>query len=360
MSIPLHASLKDVCVAPGCTLREAIACIDRSAKGIVLVTDAARKLVGTITDGDIRRAVLAGVSLDSPVDAILARKQGAPVTARVGADRGRLLRTMQEKWIRQIPLLDDQGRVADLVTIDDLLPEQVLPLQAVIMAGGQGTRLRPLTGDTPKPMLQVGDKPLMEHIVDQLRDAGIQHVSVSTFYLADKIKDHFGNGRAFGVDLSYVQEDQPLGTAGALSLMKPSDEPILVINGDILTKVDFRAMLAYHREQKADMTVAVKKYEMSVPFGVVEADGSAMIRNLAEKPVYSFLVNAGIYLIEPPMRQYVQAGKRFDMTDLIRTLIEKGQRVVSFPILEYWLDVGQMDDYRKAQRDSKSWEDKAK
>ena len=348
------ADLSDLCIAPNSTIRQAIACIDRNETGIVLITDEERRLLGTISDGDVRRAVLADDSLDTPVSELLARKVSSPypepVTAPVGTERAALLQLMQERVVRQVPLLDEDGHVVGLVTWDELLPDQVLPLQAVIMAGGFGTRLRPLTEDLPKPMLPVGDRPLMELIVEQLRQAGIRRVNIATHYMADSIIEHFGDGRDFGVELNYVTEDRPLGTAGALGLMEVPNEPLLVINGDILTRVDFRAMLDYHREHGADLTVGVRQYGLRIPYGVMECDGPR-VRRVREKPLLNFLANAGIYLLEPSVHRYIPHGQRFDMTDLIQRLIEERRPVVSFPIVEYWLDIGQPVDYEKAQED---------
>jgi len=231
-----------------------------------------------------------------------------------------------------------------------LLPDRALPLQAVIMAGGGGTRLRPLTENVPKPMLPVNDRPLMELIIEQLSQAGIRQVNVTTHYKGQQIVDHFGDGQDFGVELNYINEDRPLGTAGALGLMKTPQEPVLVINGDVLTQLNFRAMFDYHREHQADLTVAVRKYDLNVPYGVIESDG-AFVRGLVEKPLLSFFVNAGIYLLEPSVHRYIPHGQRFDMTDLIQRLLEEERPVVSFPVVEYWLDIGLHADYKQAQED---------
>jgi len=346
--------LSDLCIAPGSSIRQAIACIDRNGQGIVLITDEECRLIGTVSDGDIRRAILAGISLDVPVSELLTHRADSPypqpVTAPVGTERAALLRLMQERVVRQVPLLDDDGRVVGLVTWDELLPDQVLPLQAVIMAGGFGTRLRPLTEDMPKSMLPVGDRPLMELIVEQLCQVGIRRVNIATHYMSERIIKHFGDGHNFGVELNYVTEEQPLGTAGALGLMEVPDEPLLVINGDILTRVDFRAMLDYHREHGADLTVGVRKYDLQVPYGVIECEG-ARVQQVREKPLLRFFVNAGIYLLEPSVHRYIPNGERFDMTDLIQRLLEEERPVVSFPIVEYWLDIGQPVDYEQAQKD---------
>ncbi len=346
--------LEHILVLPAHTIHMVMAAIDRGAKGIALVVDEERRLLGTVTDGDIRRLILGGGSLDAPVSELLARKAGSlyprPITARPDASPDELLQTMREHKVRQLPVVDGDGHVVDLVTIEDLLPEQTLPLQAVIMAGGFGTRLRPITEELPKPMLPIGDRPLMELIIEQLRQAGIRRANIMTHYLAEKITSYFGDGRAFGVEINYVTEEHPLGTAGALSLMEAPQEPILVINGDILTRVDFRAMLAYHREQGADLTVGVRQYDVRVPYGVVECEGPRVSR-LREKPKLSFLVNAGIYLLEPAVHQYIPQGQRFDMTDLIEKLLDERRKVVAFPIVEYWMDIGQLEDYEKAQED---------
>jgi dTDP-glucose pyrophosphorylase/CBS domain-containing protein len=344
----------DLCLAADAPLREALARLDRTSKGIVLVTGADGRLSGTITDGDIRRGILAGLTLEHPVRDLLTAKAASPhahpVTAPAETGPDALLRLMQEHGVRQIPLLDATGLVTGLSTLDELLPDVWPRAQAVIMAGGFGTRLRPYTDDTPKPMLPVGDRPLMERTVRQLQAAGIRRVNVSTHYLAEKIVDHFGDGRAFGVEFTYLREEQPLGTAGALGLMDPPTERCLVINGDILTRVDFRAMLAYHGEHNAALTVGVRTYEMKVPYGVIEADGANVLR-VVEKPALRFFVNAGIYVLEPSAHRLIPTGRRFDMTDLIARLIAEGHPVVSFPIVEYWLDIGQQPDYEQAQQD---------
>jgi dTDP-glucose pyrophosphorylase/CBS domain-containing protein len=339
------------CVRPESSLDETIRCIDRNTKGIALVVDADRRLIATITDGDVRRWILAGVGLQRVVHDLLDKKTPGhtrPITATIDTDPAILLQLMNDALIRQVPLLDEAGRVVDLVTLDDLVPSPNLPLQAVIMAGGFGTRLLPLTADVPKPMLPIGDRPLMELIIDQLRRAGISRINVTTHHQAQKIKSHFNDGADFGVDLHYVDEDQPLGTAGALGLMSKPSEPLLVINGDILTEVNFRDMLSFHREHHADMTVAVRKYDIAVPYGVIESD-SVYVQRLTEKPNVSFFVSAGIYLLEPSVHSVIPNREHFNMTDVIQRLIDAGRPVVSFPVREYWLDIGRHADYVAAQ-----------
>ena len=349
--------MQSLCIQPASSIRQAITCITLNGKGIALVTDNERRLIGTITDGDVRQAILATLDMKTSVSVLLERKistqYSKPVTAAFGVGREELLALMHRHSLRHIPVLDDEGRVVDLVMMDDLLPSGKLPLQAVIMAGGFGTRLRPLTEDLPKPMLKVGDRPVMEHIIGQLQQAGIRQVNVTTHYKPEKITEHFGNGEAFGVELNYVNEDRPLGTGGALGLIPKPTEPMLVINGDILTQVDFKVMLNYHREHHADMTVAVRIYDIQVPYGVIEMKGHH-VAGVQEKPQMRFFVNAGIYLLQPSVFKFIPHRQHFNMTDLIQKLVQAKKTVVSFPVHEYWLDIGQHADYLQAQNDSKT------
>lgn len=341
-------------VSEATSVRNVISCIDRNGKGIAIVLDADQHLIATVTDGDIRRAILAGIDVDVPVSELLNRRTNmsheGPITALVGTADATLLHIMAETTVRHIPLVDEDNRVVDVALLSELVREYELPLRAVVMAGGFGTRLRPLTDELPKPMLPVGNRPLLELIVEQLRDAGIRQVNVATHYKGDVISEHFRDGQDFGVDIRYVKEDQPLGTVGALSLLEESDEPLLVINGDILTRVDFRAMLHFHREHKADLTVAVRQYELNVPYGVVDTDGVA-VRGILEKPVVKQFINAGIYLLNPAVRLMIPNGQPYDIPELIQRLLKEKGTVVCFPIREYWLDIGKADQYDQAKSD---------
>lgn len=337
------------CITPAHTLREAMACIDSNAEGIALVVDDEFRLLGTISDGDTRRAILAGTDLDLPVGDLLAGHP-APTTATVETPAHELLHLMNERVLRQIPLVDADGRVVDLALLGDLVRSYELPLSAVVMAGGFGTRLSPLTEEVPKPMLRVGQTPMLERIVTQLRDAGVQRVNLATHYRGDAIADHFKGGRDFGVEVEVVHEDQPLGTAGALGRMEHAEGPLLVMNGDILTHVDFRAMLHFHREHDADMTVAVRESTVSVPYGIVDIEDTRVV-NISEKPILRYLVNAGIYLLNPDVCRRVPRDRPYDMTDLIESLVADGKRVVGFPIHEYWIDIGRIEDYERALAD---------
>ncbi len=332
---------------------DVMARINDNGKGIALVVDAAGRFLDTITDGDLRRAVLAGLDLKQPVSVLRERRKTAPVTAPEHTPAAAQIEVMRRHGLRHLPLLDAQGRVARLSAWSDFLEDESLDLglSAVVMAGGQGSRLRPLTESTPKPLLPVGDKPVLERTIGQLRDAGVRQVFVATHYKPEAFSGHFGNGQGFGVTIDYIEEDQPLGTAGALASLAPT-EPLLVINGDIVTELNYRALLAFHQESHAELTVGVREYEFKVPYGVIDTDG-VVVRGIKEKPVQRFFVNAGVYLMQPEVCRLVPKGCRFDMTDLIDALLDRGRHVVAFPIREYWIDIGQMDDYERAQADLK-------
>lgn len=346
--------LESICLQPGCDVRTVLEVIGRGNLGIALVTDAERHLLGTVTDGDVRRATLAGVGLSESIERLLERPPGSayarPVSLPQAADADEVLACMRRHDLRHIPLLDPDLRVVGLATFEELHPAAPIPpVEALIMAGGDGRRLRPLTDRTPKPMLRVAERPLMELLVERLRQAGISHLRVSTHYLAEKIVDHFGDGSAFGVHISYLEEDEPLGTGGALGLIRERPEtPLLVVNGDLLTEVDFRAMLAFHREQGALLTVGVRRFALQIPYGVVQVEG-ARVRAIAEKPDHSVLVNAGLYLVEPPALELVPEQSHFDMTELIERLLARGEPVASFPVIEEWIDVGERGELERAR-----------
>ena len=352
--IMLKRPVKELFISSQDPIRSALEHIDRGGLGITLIVDEEQRLLGTISDGDIRRAMLDGINLNNPSSLLLERKAhtqySRPITAPLGTPPETLIALMRQYALTVIPLLDKNDRAIDLITMDELLPSDNLPLQAVIMAGGFGSRLHPLTETTPKPMLPVGGRPMMEVILEKLRLAGIQKINVTTHYLPEKISEHFGDGKNFGVELTYVNEEEPLGTGGALGLMPQPSGPILVVNGDVLTQVNYRAMLAFHNEYQAEMTVAVRQYEFEIPYGVVECEG-VKIKALREKPRMEYFVNAGIYLLNPSVYDFIPSGKHFNMTDLIQWLMDANRTVVSFPVSEYWLDIGQPKDYMRAQKD---------
>lgn len=338
----------------GDCLRDAMKQLDATGLGIVLVCESDGKLLDTVTDGDVRRAILDSVDLDAPLWQLYGRKTRngtPPVTASFASTDRELYCQLIDAKVRHLPLVDENLKLVGLFreAISTSKPRHT-KVQAVVMAGGFGTRLRPLTDNIPKPMLQLGGKPLLERIVSRLRECGIHNVNFTTHYLPEQIQEHFGDGSQFGVQINYVSEEQPLGTAGSLNLLVADDRPLVVINGDILTSVDFSALVDFHDEHDADMTVGVRQYELTVPYGVLECDGSK-VTGLKEKPKLEFLVNAGIYLIGPEAKKRIPQGERFDMTDLIDKLIAEDRKVVSFPVIEYWLDIGKHEDFEQAQQD---------
>ncbi len=350
MPMYLDIPIEKICVSPETALRAVVKTIQLAEKQIALVVDEQKHLLGLITDGDVRRAILNNITMDSPASKIMQRKF---IAGQKDMSIFEICELMQFRSVRHIPLVNAEGILEDLVWISDLELHPKLSMTAVVMAGGYGHRLRPLTKNMPKPMLPVGDKPLLELMIQQLKEAGIHRVHVSTHFQGDKIIKHFGAGDNLGVEISYLKEDQPLGTAGILSQLNGSDEPIFVINGDILTRVDFRSMLAFHNDHNADLTVAVRQYDLEVPYGVLECSGPRVAK-ISEKPTYRFFVNAGIYILQPASYHLVPEDQSFDMTDLIETLISARRTVVSYPITEYWLDIGQHADYQKAQDDIKN------
>ena len=345
--VSIERRLKASIIAPGASISEAMAQLDKAATGTLLVCDPDRHLLGLLTDGDFRRAILRRKPLSEPCGSIASPH---PITALFPVLPPEALRLMDKYDVSQLPVVDSEGRVQRLLLRKDIVPDPGLALSAVVMAGGLGTRLLPLTEKLPKPMLPVGDQPLLELTIAQLRRAGIKDVSLTTHYLPETITEHFKNGETFGVHLNYLQEEHPLGTAGGLKSLRHCDGTMLVINGDVLTGAPFDAMLDFHRTYHADLTVGVRKYDVEVPFGVVDCEDVHVTR-LQEKPSLSFFINAGTYLLEPAVCDLIPSGQRFDMTDLIQKLIEAGKVVVSFPIMEYWLDMGRHEDYARAQED---------
>lgn len=335
-------------VRPDASLREVVEIIDRGAAQIALVADAENKLLGVITDGDVRRAMLRNESLVSLAETIMFRGfQSLPNTAT----EEEALAFMRRETLHQIPTLDEQGRVDGLFLLEELINPKKRPNPVVIMAGGEGKRLRPLTQDCPKPMLRVGGKPLLEIILEQCIDAGFQRFYLSVNYLKNQIQDHFGDGARWHVRIDYLEETQPLGTGGALSLLpqKPT-EPLLVLNGDILTRVDYGRLLRFHDQHQAAATMCVREHTTQIPFGVVRMD-DLHILTLEEKPVLSHFVNAGVYLLDPALLDLVPQDRFFDMPTLLEKAMQHQHRVSAFPIHEYWLDVGHPDTFEKAHAD---------
>jgi dTDP-glucose pyrophosphorylase len=343
--------LGDVLVRAGTPLRQALEGMTRSGKQVALVVDAAGRLLGLATDGDVRKAILRGAALDTPVDAAMNRR---PVVGAPGMAAAEAAATMRGRGIRHLPLVDAGGVVVDLLLLDDLLaPPVALPAVAVVMAGGEGRRLRPLTAETPKPLLQVGGRAILDRLVERLRASGFVDLVVAVRHRAERVRAHLGDGGRLGVRVRYVEEATPLGTMGALALAREHlRAPFLVVNADILTRCDFGAMWEFHRAQAGvGMTVGVCLHQVDIPYGEFTLRGARVAR-IEEKPRKEFPVNAGIYVVEPSVVDLVPADRTVDAPDLIRLLLDKGQEVAAFVIREYWLDVGRPADLEQAQRDA--------
>jgi dTDP-glucose pyrophosphorylase len=334
-------------VGPDATLRQAAQGIDDGGVEIALVVDADQRLVGTISDGDLRRALLRGADLDDGIDVAMYRN---PITAPVGTDHDTLLSLMTGHAIEQIPLLED-GRVLDIAFIHDLARAPETPV--ILMAGGEGQRLRPLTEQVPKPMLPVGDdgRPLLETTLKQLAGSGFRRVVLTVNYRSQVIREHFGDGERFGVDISYVEEDRPLGSAGAIGLARDTlCEPFIVMNADLLTSVSLSALIRMHLREGNLITVGLRQYQLQLAYGVVELQDDR-VTGLREKPRISFLVNAGIYAVDPRAIDLMPRETMFHMTDLVEAALGAGERVGSFPVREYWIDIGELSDYERAHSD---------
>ncbi len=336
---------KEVLVSPQTPIRDAIQKLDAGAMQIILVVEENEQLLGTVTDGDVRRGILKGVALHDQVQKIM---NPDPTVARFDESRDSIMATMQRKQLHHIPLVDDRRRVMGLETLDDLLQSRIRQNRVVLMAGGLGSRLRPLTDDCPKPMLKVGNKPLLETILENFMEYGFRRFYISVNYMADVVKEYFGDGSRWGADICYLQEDQKLGTAGALSLLpERTTEPLFVMNGDLLTKVNFSQLLDFHSSHGAGGTMCVREYDFQVPYGVVKIDGHR-IAGIDEKPIQRFFVNAGIYVLEPDVLDLIPANTFYDMPSLFEKMIGQKKETAVFPIREYWLDIGQLADYDRA------------
>lgn len=328
------------------TMQDAIKTLNTSTIKLVCLVDSNFKLAGVITDGDIRRAIVAGKTLESSVSEFMCF---TPITFRASDTKAKRRKTFEAHKLLYIPVIDEQSKVIN-IDISQSISVFAQSNTVFLMAGGYGTRLRPLTEVCPKPLLTVGSKPILETIIDSFVHYGFHEFKISVHYLAEQIKGHFKNGEQFGVDIDYVEESSPLGTAGALSLLPMQDKPLILMNGDLLTKVDFRELLAYHVSEKAKVTMCVREYEYQVPYGVIQADNNE-VKQVIEKPVEKYFVNAGIYVISPEVVNRLEKGSYKDMPDLINECLAHNEKVAMFPIHEYWLDIGRMADFERAQID---------
>jgi len=327
------------------TIADALGVINSGAVKIALVVDSDNKLLGTLSDGDIRRALLRKESLNETINGVYFKN---PTTANKGSSKEDLLRSCLINGITQVPIIDEDWKVIDLFVIDDGLLKKQHKNHVVLMVGGLGTRLRPLTENTPKPMLEVGGKPILETIVKRFVDSGFTNITMCLGYKSNVIRDYFRDGDDFGANIDYIVEDRRMGTAGALTLLnKKLINPFFVMNGDLLTNIDFEKMLDFHIENDARATMCVREYDIEVPYGVVNIVNED-ITSIEEKPIHSFFVNAGVYLLNTECVNLIPKGEFYDMPSLFEELILNNEKTISFPLSEYWLDIGKISDYERA------------
>lgn len=340
---------KTAVVSPGVSLEEAIEVLDRAALRIVLVTDEHERLLGTLTDGDVRRALIRQLPMSVAVEEVM---NPDPYVASPTWSPERLLRVMESHQVLQLPVVDKDRRIVGLKNLHDLLNQKTHDNPVFLMAGGFGTRLRPLTNDCPKPMLKVGDTPILELILRNFVQAGFHRFYISTHYMPDVIRNHFGDGSDWGVKIQYIHEEEPLGTGGALGLLPQNeiDLPLVLMNGDLLTSLSFENLLQFHNEHPASATMCVREYEYQVPYGVIEGRGHHIV-SMIEKPVQRFFVNAGIYILDPEMIRLVTRNQRIDMPTLLEQEISENRKVNMFPLYEDWLDIGRVDDFERAKQE---------
>lgn len=327
------------------TIKEALQIIDLGAVKFAIVVDKDDKLIGTLTDGDVRRAILDGKTLDTKIENVYFKE---PTVVNVNNTKEEIINLCTSKKIYQIPVIDNEGKVVSIDLLDELLKPEVHANKVVLMVGGLGTRLRPLTENTPKPMLHVGGKPILQTIVEKFVSYGFVNIVMCVGYKSNIIQDFFEDGSKFGANIEYVLENKRMGTAGALTLLetKPSN-PFFVMNGDLLTNVNFEHLLEFHLANNAMATMCVREYDFQVPYGVVNVEHGKIL-SIEEKPVQKFFVSAGIYMLDPQCIKNIPEDEFYDMPTLFEKLIAMNENTISFPLREYWLDIGRMEEYEKA------------
>jgi len=331
-------------ISPISSIRDAIEVIDNGAAQVALVVDSNNKLLGLVTDGDVRRGIINNISLDDEVSSIMTT---SPLVLVAGAKKAEILQLMREKSIHHVPLVDGNGCISGIEVLDDLLKKRSLSNPVVIMAGGKGQRLGSLTKNCPKPMLEINGKPMLEIILEKCIDAGFNNFYISVNYLKDKIIKHFSLGEKWGVNISYLEEGEPLGTCGSLKLL-PNNlvDEILVLNGDVLTDLEYDRLITYHQKSRNAMTVCTRSHRVRIPFAVMTTSG-AKLERFVEKPMYDFQVNAGVYILNSSLIEKIPS-KFYNMTDLVDDLLDSKTVVGVFPIHENWKDIGNPIDFKEA------------
>ena len=337
-------SVEKIKITKDITIKEAMKIIYNGTFQIAVATDKKGKLIGTLTDGDIRNGLLKGLSLNSSVNSIISKK---PITAKTKDTKEKLLKTALSNKIYQIPVIDKNRKVIGIHILDQLIRTKNKSNKVVIMAGGKGMRLRPLTKNIPKPMLKVGNKPILQTIVEKFKASGYENFVICVNYKSKIIKDHFGDGTRLGVKIKYISEKKRMGTAGALSLFKEKPkEPFFVVNGDLLTNLDFEKMLDFHNKHKSKATMCISEYNIDSPYGEIRLEKENII-SIEEKPKYKIFVIAGVYILDPQCIKLIPK-KFFDMPSLFKKIIANKHKTISFPLAEYWIDIGRFNDYKKA------------
>ena len=338
-------NIENIKLNQNATIKEALKIIDSGAMQIALILDDSNKFIGTLTDGDIRRGLLKGLDLDSSIESIIFT---TPTIATISDTKEEILKLALSKKLHQIPILDHDGKIVGIQEIEELIKPKEKTNRVILMVGGLGTRLRPLTENTPKPMLKVGNKPILQTIVEKFAEYGYTNIVMCVNYKSHVIQDYFGDGKEFGVNIEYILEEQRMGTAGALSLLKEKPtEAFFVMNGDLLTNVNFEHLHDFHISNNSMGTMCVREYDFQVPYGVVNMYGSNIL-SIEEKPVHKFFVSAGIYMLSPDVLKYIPESKFYDMPTLFEKIISEKQNAISFPLREYWLDIGRIEEYKKA------------
>ncbi len=350
----MFTNLTELMVGTEATLLETITAISAGTKQIALVVDVNKKLLGTVTDGDVRRGLLRGLTLEAKVAEIM---NPTPTTASENDDPREVLEQAIPRAIHQVPVVSREGVVLGLITESDLFQQEVTSTPVVLMAGGKGVRLYPLTVETPKPMLKIGDTPILEIIIRKLHAQGFRNIYISVNYLAEKIEEHIKDGAWLGVNVTYLYEDKPLGTAGAMGQLRGKlEEPFVVMNSDLLTNVDFRQLVRFHKKTGAKATLGVREYSFQIPYGVVNIEGTE-VTSISEKPLHRSMVSAGIYTLDSWALELVPEGEYCDMPTLLEKVRADGEKVSAFPIHESWLDIGRHDDLDEARNNHAQWLD---
>lgn len=334
----------------GATIKTALEVLNKLAiDAIAFIIDNESRLIGSLTDGDVRRGLLKGFTIDSRVDDII---QANPRFIRKGERDINKVIEYREKGFRILPILDAENRIVNVINFRTL--RSYLPVDAVIMAGGRGERLRPLTDTVPKPLLKIGEKPILEHNLDRLRLYGIDDFWITLKYLGEQVEDYLGNGNSRNIYIQYLYEKEPLGTIGAVSTINNFiHDYVLVTNSDLLTNLDYEHFFLDFINKEADFSVVTIPYNVDIPYAVLETSNSHVL-SFREKPTYTYYSNGGIYLMKREVLKHLPIKKHFNATDLMELLIQNGSRVISYPLSGYWLDIGRHEDYEKALKDIKT------